>query len=193
MHDKGLLWRLPIDMPARQSHYSCSWKVYYKIGYALQRTNVGSWQSCTLPAVRLSYTVTAIYLLLWSDPQQTCLNTDYLPLHPRSHPAWRKGLRESSRRANNSQSDESTWNHTRKHNLDLTSTSNYSSNPPLFKAPPHPTFLAQNPPASPSQAPLLQEILSFLPQTRFLGWLQSLFTKCLEECNGNRKIMFWFL
>lgn len=44
MHDRGLLLRLPMDMPARQPHYSCSWKVYYEIGYALQGSNVGSWQ-----------------------------------------------------------------------------------------------------------------------------------------------------
>lgn len=142
----GLLLRLPVDMPARQPHYSCSWKVYYKIGYALQGPNVGSWQSHTPPAVRLSNTVSGTYLLLWSDPQQTCLNTAYLPLHPRSHPAQGKGLNERSRCVNKSQSDDLTWNHTRKQNLDLTSTSNSSSNPPPFEAPPHPLFLAQKPP-----------------------------------------------
>lgn len=86
MHDRWLLLKLPVDMPARQPHYSCSWKVYYKIGCALQPSNVGSWQSCTRPVVRLSNTVSGIYLMLWSDPQQTCLNTAYHPLRPRSHP-----------------------------------------------------------------------------------------------------------
>lgn len=53
-----------MDVPARQPHYSTSWMVYYKIGYALQGPNVGPWQLYTLPVVRLSDTVGGNYLLL---------------------------------------------------------------------------------------------------------------------------------
>lgn len=39
-------------MQAGRRHYSCSWKDDCKAGHALQLSNAGSWQLCTLPAVR---------------------------------------------------------------------------------------------------------------------------------------------
>lgn len=140
-------------MPARQPHYSCSWKVYYEIGCALQASNVGSWQSCALPVVRLSNTVSCIYLLLWSDPQQACLNTAYHPLQSRSHPVLRRGLKERSKCANESHSDDSTWNPMRKQKSRPDKRSESSSNPtcPPFRG----SSLSPFPPLRPPPPPWL--------------------------------------
>lgn len=189
MHDR---WLLAMDMSAKQQHYSCRWKIYYTTGHALQASNVGSWQLCTLPMVRLSNTVSVIYLVI--GPTVGLRTHSLSPLATKITSSTEENTQTV--RPSNSHSNQSAWTRTCKQKSRIDTYLQVFINPHLphsWRTSSSPFLTETPPPPPPWLAPLLQEILSFLPQTGFLGWLQSLLTKCLEECNGNRKIMFWFL